>query len=359
MAEKDIEKRRKALGRKVLEKYRDEFGPDWVETREGADGGVEVRLKPLAEYRGRFEKPGEFLLIEGEEVTAGKGQPPVHLNAINLTEAITPTPDLTTVREVLRANLQRVAEAREAGGKPVMAHVNHPNFRWTITAEDLAQALDARFFEVHNGHPGTFTEGDAKRAESATGRIWDIANTLRIAEFKAAPIYGVGTDDSHNYHGGDVSPGKSWVMVRAAELTPEALIRAMEAGDFYASSGVTLREVSFDEATGRLRLEIDAKPGVSYTTRFFGTRRGYDRAVTEVAPPEGDFATTRLRYSDEVGAELGRSDSLTPEYVLTGDELFVRAVVTADEAPENPSWQGQRAQAWTQPVGWKKALPGN
>ena len=39
--------------------------------------------------------------------------------------------------------------------------------------------------------------------------------------------------------------------------------------------------------------------------------------------------------------------------------LVAGAVVTADEAPENPSWQGQRAQAWTQPVGWKKALPGN
>jgi hypothetical protein len=45
------------------------------------------------------------------------------------------------------------------------------------------------------------------------------------------------------------------------------------------------------------------------------------------------------------------------EYQLTGDELYVRAVVTSSLAPENPSFENQKAQAWTQPVGWQKHVP--
>jgi hypothetical protein len=46
---------------------------------------------------------------------------------------------------------------------------------------------------------------------------------------------GIATDDSHEYHGKPGSrPGRGWVMVRARYLTPEHLILAMKAGDFYA-----------------------------------------------------------------------------------------------------------------------------
>ena len=30
----------------------------------------------------------------------------------------------------------------------------------------------------------------------------------------------------------------------------------------------------------------------------------------------------------------------------------MRAVVESSKAPEKPTYQGQKAQAWTQPVGW-------
>ena len=77
-------------------------------------------------------------------------------------------------------------------------------------------------------------------------RMWDIINTLRIGEMGAAPVSGLATDDSHNYFGtGGSSPGRGWVMVRSRFLTPESVIKAIEAGDFYASSGVTLKEVRF------------------------------------------------------------------------------------------------------------------
>jgi hypothetical protein len=50
---------------------------------------------------------------------------------------------------------------------------------------------------------------------------------------------------------------------------------------------------------------------------------------------------------------LATVDGLRPRYQLSGKELYVRAVVTSSHPPEDPSFEGQKAQAWTQPVGWE------
>ena len=354
MTEEAIEKRKIVLGRKVLDKYRARFGDDWVQTRNDDKGKLEVRLKPLEEYRKLIEKPGEFLLIEAEEISAGIGKVPIHINAINVTEAIKPVKDLTSIREVMRQNLQLVAEQAVKAGKPIIAHVNHPNFQWALTAEDLAHVIEDRYFEVFNGHPKTFTRGDELRATSNTEKIWDVANTIRLAELKAPILYGIASDDSHNYHGGDVTPGRGWVMVRADKLEADALVSAMQRGDFYCSSGITLDDVKFDQTTKKLSIKIKPEPGVKYTTEFHGTLRNYDRAVKEVPADPKDTHPIRLEYTADVGKVLAKSDSLTPEYQMTGEELFVRASITSTKTPVNPVWEGQTEQAWTQPVGWEK-----
>ena len=61
-------------------------------------------------------------------------------------------------------------------------------------------------------------------------------------------------------------------MVRAKSLTPTALIDAFRRGDFYASTGVTLKEVTMTDGT--LSVEIEPEDGISYTTQFIGTLAG-------------------------------------------------------------------------------------
>ena len=85
--------------------------------------------------------------------------------------------------------------------------------------------------------------GYAGAAKSADSRLSDDLGTVAAL---ADPhelrylfdLFGVATDDFHYYQGGDISPGRGWIMVRARYLTPEHLLRAIKAGDFYASSGV-------------------------------------------------------------------------------------------------------------------------
>ena len=73
-----------------------------------------------------------------------------------------------------------------------------------VTAEDLAHVIEEKFFEVYNGHPGIRHLGDEDHPSDE--KIWDIANTIRLEKLNAPPLFGVATDDSHNYHGGPVSP---------------------------------------------------------------------------------------------------------------------------------------------------------
>jgi len=334
-----------------LKRYREQFGRDWVETRRNG-GKLEVRLRPFEEYRPLLEEEGRFLLVQSEEITDRFERREVHINATNIQERIEPRHG-DSLRAVMRANLGAVREQSERLGVPIVAHLNHPNFGWSVTAEDLAAVVEERFFEIYNGHPATGQLGDDIHAPLE--RMWDIANTLRLAQLGAPPLFGLGVDDSHNYWNSTGStPGRGWVMVRAGELSAAAICAALEAGDFYASSGVTLWDVTFED--DELALQILPQPGVRYVTEFRGSRRGVDLGAEPVMRDGAVVPNVTLRYGDEVGAVLARVEGVQPSYRLRGDELYVRAIVTADVEPENPVWEGQRRQAWTQPVGWRRWL---
>lgn len=334
----------------MLARYRARFG-DWVETRgDVAAPDYAVRLKPLDEFRHLVEERGRFLMLPSEEISDQVGQLPLHLNVTNLRDLIRPLGG-KTIREALAADLRAVEEQSQRSGREMLAHLNHPNFHFAVTAEDLAAVIQERFFEVFNGHTGVNNDGDPRRA--GTEEIWDVANTLRLAQLDAPPLYGLATDDSHDYHpAGRQSPGRGWVMVRAKRLTPESLLKAMKAGDFYASTGVVLRDVRFNAETKALSLDIDPQPGATYVTRFIGSPRGVSLAAQERVDLKGKPLVTTKKYAAEIGRTFHEAAGTSVSYQLTGQELYIRAVVTSSLAHTSPTKPGQRQQAWTQPVGW-------
>lgn len=337
-------------GGDALQEYRKRYGDEWVETR-GTEGesDFEIRLRGLEEFRGHVEEPGKFLMIEGEEISDSVDGLPIHLNASHLAELIPPQGGRTVV-EAIDANLRAAEEQARRLGRDILVHLNHPNFGYAITAEDLAAVLREQFVEVYNGHPGVEHLGDEYHV--SVEKIWDIANTIRIAQLSAPPLMGLATDDSHAHHDGETGsrPGRGWVWVRASELTPEAVIQAMQAGDFYASSGVTLEDVQYDEQEKRIELKIAADGDATYTTEFIGTPRDYDAFSEPRLDSQGEPIRATRRYSDEVGKVFKTVEGRNPTYELTGDELYVRAVVTSSRPHPDPSFKDQKEQAWTQPV---------
>jgi hypothetical protein len=99
-------------------------------------------------------------------------------------------------------------------------------------------------------------------------------------------------------------------MVRAAKLEARALLEAMERGDFYASTGVTLTDYETTADAVRVTVKKD----------------GWSRY--------------RIEFIGKGGAVLDTATDSPAEYRIRGTEGYVRAKITDSNGHF----------AWTQPV---------
>lgn len=268
----------------------------------------------------------QLLVLPGVELTHNPAhcQPPppepngkcrIHVNALFVREHPTEKLVWQDDKVVDRVGKYQLAfdEARRLGG---LIQVNHPNWHWGVNGELLTELArrGAVLVEIANQAFVTWNVGRPGKYPS-TEEVWDQALTA------GAHIWGVASDDAHNYYdvpfqrehgyGYGYPPGYGYVMVWARKQ-PEAIREAMEAGRFYASTGVQLERAEVDD--GKL--------------------------VVEVAP--GGFAPYTIVFIGKGGAELARHEAADSAAYPLVDDGYVRAVVI-DE-------YGQRA--WVQPH-WK------
>jgi hypothetical protein len=226
----------------------------------------------------RVDAPEGLILVAGEEVTDRLPGKPLHVNALGLERLVTVQGGKTPV-EVMQRNIDAV---RAAGGVPL---VNHPNFGWALSADELLQLRNFALLEIASGHPYVNAQGPPT-AEAMWDRL--LGDGRRV--------YGVAVDDSHHLKRPwdvDVAlPGKAWVVVRA-ERDAKSIVAALERGDFYASTGVELEEVS-------------------------GTR---------VKVKEKNKARYRILFIGSGGRVLQESEGLAATYAVRGDEGYVRVKV--------------------------------
>ncbi len=233
-----------------------------------------------------------FILIPGEEVTSSFERKPVHVNGLNIARRVDPRGGPTLVATI-QANVDAV---REAEGVP---HINHPNYRWAFGAAEIAQVENDRLLEIYNGHPLVHNEGGG--GSPGLEEIWDQLLTM------GKRIYGIAVDDAHHFQGefsaARVNPGRGWVSVKAASLSPDAILGSMERGLFYASTGVVLEDVII--TSDRIEVRIKGKGDFKYTTTFFGDV-GRELLSVGGSPAVYDLDSTvsyvRARVEDSSGA---------------------------------------------------------
>ncbi len=297
----------------------------WVNYRSDS-GRITARLKTLDEYRPMFEGPS-FLILKSEEITSRLGEKHVHVNATNIQEVIGAQTG-TTIAEVMQHSVDAVLAQRKQTGIPMIPHINHPNFFYSISIQDMIDLRGEQFFEVYNGHPLVNNYGDS--THPGTEVMWDkinIAYRLRNQPL----MFGLATDDSHNYHqlGAAYSnAGRGWVMVNAESLEPASLIKALEAGDFYASTGVTLERIEYKNNT--IHVAVRPEQGIQYIIEFIGAKKG-----------------------EATGVTIQKSTGPTAQFQVAKNYLFVRARITSTKAKPNPFQEGDFELAWTQPVFFK------
>ena len=199
----------------------------------------------------------KFLVIRGEEVSDLFEKKQVHVNGLGLEKMVAPQGG-STIPELLQRNVDAV---RAASGVP---HVNHPNFEWALTAEDLKKVERYRLLEIYNGHPLVNNEGGG--GAPSVEAVWDVLLT------GGKRIYAIAVDDAHHFkRPGDplaAGPGRGWVVVRAEKLDAASLLAALEEGDFYASTGVELQEIVTTSES--MTISIRARGDTRFTTRFIG-----------------------------------------------------------------------------------------
>ena len=273
-----------------------------------------------------------LVVLRGIELTHNPGscQPPppepdgkcrIHVNGIGLAasaaaaeaEGRPPALDWKNGSSALRVDMYQAAfdKTRELGG---IIQVNHPTWHWGVDGALLAELSrrGAVLVEIANMGFRTWSAGDEKHAGAEA--VWDDALG------RGAVIWGVASDDAHDYDdladerqaaGARVyPPGGGWVMVRA-ERNADAIRAALERGDFYASTGVTLERA--EVYGGALDVAVaEASPG-RHQIAFVGT---------------GGAVLDRVE---------GRAAKFSLDRIASG---YVRAVVTREDG----------ARAWVQPV---------
>jgi hypothetical protein len=240
----------------------------------------------------------KFVLIPGEEVTDRFDKKPIHVNAFNLDRLVEPQHG-NSIASTIQNNVNAIRAVK------ALPSLNHPNFGWAVTIEDLLQVKGLGLFEVYNGHPTVNNHGGGGFA--SLEEMWDA--TLSAGQ----QLYGIAVDDAHHFKqfGRQFSnPGHGWVHVRAESLSSQTIADALARGDFYASTGVTLSDI---EAT-RAEYRVHTSPGnwEKMTTYFIG----------------------------DGGKVLGKSFETVAVYKFSGSEKYVRARVESSSG----------AVAWTQPV---------
>jgi hypothetical protein len=172
-----------------------------------------------------------------------------------------------------------------------------------------------RFFEVYNS--ADKSKNDGEPGKPSTEQLWDtVLSTGKI-------LYGIAADDTHHYYDAPkvLNPrigNLAWIMVRAGEKKEASIKAAIQSGDFYGSTGVTLKKLEISDKA--MDIEVVGLPGRNYTIRFIG--RG--------------------------GILLAEASAVSGHYEFKGNEMYVRAVVVDSEKKKawiQPTFLGKRADS--------------
>jgi hypothetical protein len=239
-----------------------------------------------------------FLPIPGEEITGIGGDIDVEISGLNIRESVPALRDDSVPAALGRC----IAAVRFRAGVPV---VNHPNYQWRLGSMDLARIADCRLFELTVGFPGVHNEGDS--LHPGMEQAWDSLLTA------GKRLYGVASDDAHVFEkfSPDLpNPGRGWVAVLARRLDADEIMRNLDQGLFYSSTGV---EIEYLRVSAR-RIEIGIRPSGN--------------------------AKIRSEFIGSAGRILRSTEDNPAVYDLAGNEMYVRARIRSTDG----------ACAWIQPV---------
>jgi len=118
------------------------------------------------------------------------------------------------------------------GGQTAITLLAHP-YWMGLRASDLRSVQGLTAVEVFNMTCNLFN------GKGYAETFWDDLLALGV------PVLGVASDDTHWKPGAD-DFGAGWIMVKAEELSHEAILGAIQRGMFWSSTGAEIKDIRFD-----------------------------------------------------------------------------------------------------------------
>jgi hypothetical protein len=216
--------------------------------------------------------PGKFIMLCGLELSLSK-----HHTALGITRYIGDEESLQ----------DGVSKTISAGG---LAILNHP-YSSRVSMRSFIDIKGLNHLELVNG-------GRMEQTPYVE-MLWDSI----LSAPDGRPVFAVASDDNH-FKGWRV--GRGWIMVKAPALTKEDIETSIQNGNFYATTGVYLNDITVSPES----ISIDSRDGSAIS--FIGRN----------------------------GKLLASFEDRKATYKFNGDELYVRAKIT----------NSRSEAAWTQPV---------
>jgi hypothetical protein len=272
-------------------------------------------------------KRSDFILIPGQEIT---GDQKVHTTAMNIDGLVAWKDEGVPIDGVIENHIKRT---KAAGGAAIL---NHPHGGSNLKAPDILPATNVHMMEVYNA--STRRNNIYKRKGMGypltAEPLWDELLTQGMF------IYGVGSDDAHILQ--TIGPNQSnaglgWVMVRAKNLTPDAITEAMRRGDFYASNGVYLK--TYEKNSKSYTVEVDEEK----TQIMLANLPPWSGLRAEDGVPG-----YRIDYFGPGGAILKTVQGTKGTFKVDTAAAYVRARVTFTRKDQEEGFEEH--YAWGQPV---------
>jgi len=224
----------------------------------------------------------DFLIMHGVELSGGRSAQGTDYHIVGL--------NMKRRGEVARpkgATAQEIVDfVREDGGEALIAHPY-----WSgLMAPDMAGIQGCFGIEVYN------TGCDLEILRGFSMVQWDDLLTL------GCDFGGVAVDDGHD---SPADHGLGWTMIRAEELSTEAVVEALRQGRYYSSTGPEIKDIGLTD--GRLRVSASRVKSIALVSspaqgsrRLAPARRTITRAEFALPPPQ--YARyCRVEISDRNG----------------------------------------------------------
>lgn len=233
----------------------------------------------------------EFLPITSYEVSVNQGERPLPFTYIKTYHLNLYAKDKNaTVSPVWKK--ERVWGGFEKWAAPEQFEVDYPDLIYSVDSiNKMIKTANENGFLVSYNHPVWSTQ-DYTDYSGLKG-VWgvEVHNTgCNLAGYpeddqafndllmQGEKVFPLATDDSHST--GDCFGG--WIMVKAPALEYDAVMQALEKGDFYASTGPEIKELTIED--GVVHLECSNAREVRLTTerRYTCCKRDENALITSV-----------------------------------------------------------------------------